>query len=126
MDAWVPLFQTALWIAFLLSLGRIFRPEISDLRTAIRDRLRKGAPVKFGEWLELGGIQQEVRDLRGQIDDLSQRVAVLFLSTMSPTMYTNLRKLESGHFDLSSPPTDLSASFSISATLGISRSGALA
>lgn len=35
--------------------------------------------------------------MRGQIDDISHKVATLFLSTMSPTMYVNLRKLESGH-----------------------------
>jgi hypothetical protein len=98
MDAWVPLFQTALWVTGLLALGVIFRREISALRKEMLHRLERGGPVKIGAWLELGEVRQEVQDIRGQIDDISQRVAALFLSTMSPTMYLNLRKLESGHF----------------------------
>jgi hypothetical protein len=98
MDAWVPLFQTALWIAGLLALGVIFRRDISALRKEVLHRLESGGPVKIGAWLELGEVRQEVRDIRGQIDDISQRVAALFLSTMAPSMYLNLRKLESGHF----------------------------
>lgn len=98
MDTWIPLYQTALWIAGLLALGVIFRREISALRKEVIRRLEGGGPVKIGAWLELGAVQQEVRNMRGQLDDISQRVAALFLFTMSPTMYLNLRKLESGHF----------------------------
>ena len=60
----------------------------------MRDRLAGGAPVKLGAWLELGEVRQEVKDIRGQVDDMYEQVAVLFLSAMSPTMYANLRKLE--------------------------------
>lgn len=98
MEAWVPLFQTALWIAGLVVLGLIFRREISALRQEIVRRLSDGGQVKIGSILELGEVRQEVRQIRGQVDEISQQVSVLFLSTMSPTMYFNLRKLESGRF----------------------------
>ncbi|MDQ0000112.1 MULTISPECIES: hypothetical protein [Pseudarthrobacter] len=98
LDAWVPLFQTGLWVAGLLALGVIFRREVTALRKEMLRRLEQGGPVKIGAWLELGEVRKEVRDIRGQIDDLSSRVSKLFLLTMSPTMYLNLRKLESGHF----------------------------
>lgn len=98
MDAWVPLFQTALWVAGLLALGVIFRHEISAFRKEMLRQLDQRGPLKIGTWLELGEVRKEVQDIWGQIGDISQRVAALFLSTMSPTMYFNLRKLESGHF----------------------------
>jgi hypothetical protein len=98
MDAWVPLLQTALWIAFLLALLVIFRREVVALRQEALRRLAQGGSVKIGTLLELGEVKGEVRELRGRVDDISQRVASLFLLTMSPTMYVNLRKLNSGHF----------------------------
>lgn len=97
MAEWVPLLQTALWIAVVLGLGLIFRREISALRKETMHRLVGGSAVKIGT-LELGEVKREVEDLRGQIDEISNKVAALFLLTMSPTMYLNLRKIDSGHF----------------------------
>ena len=71
----------------------VLRKEISALRAAFHERLAAGAPVKVGAWLELGEVRAQVRDIQGQVDDMSEKVAVLFLSAMSPAMYANLRKL---------------------------------
>jgi hypothetical protein len=98
MNEWIPLAQTALWVVALLAVVAILREDIRVLRLAIRQRLADGAPLKLGAWLELGEVRQEVRGIRQQVDDIYEKVAVLFLSTMSPTMYLNLRKLEQGQF----------------------------
>lgn len=92
MDAWVPLFQTALWVAGLLVLGLVFRREITALREEMLHRLEQGGSVKIGELPQLGEVKQELQDIRGQINDISQRVTTLFLATMSHTMYLNLRQ----------------------------------
>lgn len=99
MADYVPLFQTALWIVCLLVLGVIFRKPIAVLHKVMINRLEGGSAVKIGALLELGEeVKREVNDIRGQVDDISQKVAALFLATMSPTMYLNLRKLDSGHY----------------------------
>ena len=36
--------------------------------------------------------------MRRELDELNAKVARLFLTTMSPSMYTNLKKLASGSF----------------------------
>ena len=97
MEPYVPLIQTGLWIAAFIGAAWIFRREIASLQRAVHERLRAGAPVKLA-WLELGEVRTEVKTMRDQIDGLSQQVATLFLATMSPSMYMNLRKLESGRF----------------------------
>lgn len=99
MADYVPLFQTALLIVCLLTLGVIFRKPIAVLHKVMINRLEGGSAVKIGAVLELGEeIKREVDDIRGQVDDISQKVGTLFLATMSPTMYLNLRKLDSGHY----------------------------
>lgn len=97
MEPYVPLIQTALWAAVILSAAWFFRSEIRSLQRALQKRLDAGASVKFA-WLELGEVRTEVKSMREQIDGMSQQVTTLFLATMSPSMYMNLRKLESGRF----------------------------
>lgn len=97
MKPYVPLIQTGLWIAAFIAAAWIFRREIASLQRALHERLQAGAPVKLA-WLELGEVKTEVRTMRAQVDGLAQQVTTLFLATMSPSMYLNLRKLESGRF----------------------------
>lgn len=97
MEPYVPLIQTALWVAAVLGAAWIFRREVRSLQRALHMRLEAGAPVKLA-WLELGEVRTEVKSMREQIDGMSEQVTALFLATMSPSMYMNLRKLESGRF----------------------------
>ena len=97
MEPYVPLIQTGLWIAAFIGVAWIFRREIGSLQRAMHERLQAGAAVKLA-WLELGEVRTEVHTMREQIDGMSQQVTALFLATMSPSMYLNLRKLESGRF----------------------------
>ena len=41
---------------------------------------------------------RELNEVRGKVEELSDRVAELFLVTMAPSMYENLGKLASGSF----------------------------
>ena len=90
MKEYVPLLQTALWVALaLIGLALFRRPLV--------DRIRLGGSVKAGPF-ELGDIRDKVADMQRQVSDLNDKVAKLFLLTMAPPMYANLRKLASGRF----------------------------
>jgi hypothetical protein len=93
----IPLFQTIAWVALTLYLAQYFRPEVVILRKVLSQRLESGGMVRIGP-LELGALQKEVENVAKGLGDLNARVSELFLSTMSPPMYTNLKKLASGHF----------------------------
>lgn len=99
MEPYVPLIQTALWIAAVLGAIWFFRDEIKSLQSALQERLKTGASVKIA-WFELGEVKTQVKSMREQVDGMSQQVTALFLATMSPSMYMNLRKLESGQFGM--------------------------
>jgi hypothetical protein len=90
MKEYVPLLQTALWVALaLIGLALFRRPLV--------DRIRLGGSVKAGPF-ELGDIRDKVADMQRQVRDLNDKVAKLFLLTMASPMYANVRKLASGRF----------------------------
>lgn len=104
MKDYVPLIQTVLWVLLILAGILILRPELTELRTAIRKRLEEGSTVKIGP-VELGelklqvtNVRAEVNNVRTDVTDLQDRVARLFLLAMSDNMFNNLRKLASGRF----------------------------
>jgi hypothetical protein len=43
-------------------------------------------------------VFRELKEVRGQIKELAEQVSELFLVTMAPSMYENLKKLASGNF----------------------------
>lgn len=90
MKDYIPLFQSALWVLFAVLVLLFFGPQI-------KDRLRAGGGLKIGMF-ELGELRHKLDNVQGQLDDLGEKVATLFLSTMSEGMYLNLSKITSGHF----------------------------
>lgn len=97
MKDFVPLFQTALWIIFILGLTFTFRPEIALLRKILIKRLEGGSSIEIGP-VKIGELKDEIKAVRQELDETNERVSQLFLTTMAPQMYENLKKLESGHF----------------------------
>jgi len=74
MDAWVPFFQTLLWVLLIgASLWR-FHTEVADVLGAIRDRVRKGSTIKAGPF-ELGEsppVQSEASQKREFIEEVRE------------------------------------------------------
>ncbi|CCH99993.1 hypothetical protein ACQY1Y_21475 [Microcystis ichthyoblabe FBCC-A1114] len=97
MKDFVPLFQTILWISLIFGLVVYLRPELKLLRKVLTKRLESGSSIKVGP-LEIGELRDEVRDVRKELSDVNEKVSDLFLTTMSPNMYFNLKKLKSGRF----------------------------
>lgn len=95
----VPLIQTLLWIGLILSFLAVLRPEITLLRHIIVKRIEEGTSFELGP-IKIGQLQAEVRAVREDLEHVSDKVADLFLLTMAPAMYLNLRKLASGDFGL--------------------------
>lgn len=97
MEAYIPLYQTLLWILLIVALLIYFRPEVKLLREVMAKRLEQGGSLKIGP-VELGELKQEITSVRKDIKDINDKVADLFLTTMSPKMYDNLEKLSTGKF----------------------------
>jgi hypothetical protein len=90
MKDYLPLIQTILWIALIL-LG------ILMFRKPLLERIERGASVKVGP-VEIGALEEKVKDVQKEVSDLSERVAKVFLFAMPDIMYDNLKKLSSGKF----------------------------
>lgn len=58
MQAYVPLFQSALWIGLIIVLVAFFRTEVALARRVLSKRLEGGAPFEIGPF-KLGEIRQE-------------------------------------------------------------------
>jgi hypothetical protein len=93
----VPLFQTTLWIGLILYLIRKLLPELDTIRRVITKRLEAGSLVEVGP-IKIGELREEVRGVKEQLSEVNGRVTSLFLTTMAPNMYLNLKKLSSGAF----------------------------
>jgi hypothetical protein len=90
MKDYIPLLQTAVWAGLALLILVRFGPEV-------KQRMRAGGLVEIGP-VKLGEIQAKVDRVENQVNDLNEKVAQLFLATMSDAMYGNLKKIASGHF----------------------------
>jgi hypothetical protein len=93
----IPLFQTVLWILLILFGIFFFRRQLTILAAAIVQRVERGGGLKAGPF-ELQQLTQDLATVKSELSDLDKRVVQLFLLTMSPYMYANLRKLASGRF----------------------------
>ena len=67
------------------------------LRKILSKRLESGSSVKVGP-VEIGELKKEVNSVREQLGEIDKKVANLFLTTMAPNMYFNLKKINSGKF----------------------------
>lgn len=90
MAAYIPLFQTAMWVGLALICFWV-------LRNPLIGRIKAGGGIKVGP-VELQEVKERVDSVQRQISDVSDRVANLFLLAMAEPMYLNLRKLASGEF----------------------------
>ncbi len=97
MKDFVPLFQTLLWIGFALILILIFRPEIGLLRKVLASRLEGGSEVELGP-IKIGKLEAQLSSVRKELSEVNEKITKLFLTTMAPLMYVNLKKLASGNF----------------------------
>jgi hypothetical protein len=97
MKELVPLFQTLLWMTLLVVLVLYFRAEIDHLRKVLIKRLESGSSVKVGP-VEIGELRKEVASVRKELSDVNEKISNLFLTTMAPGIYYNLKKLNKGHF----------------------------
>lgn len=88
----IPLFQTILWIALILGVLYMFRPEIRLLREEFSRRVRGGGALEIGP-LKIGEIREELHSVQRRLDETNERISRLFLITMSEDMYYNLKKL---------------------------------
>lgn len=71
MAAWIPLFQTLVWLVFVIAIVWYFRSNCSAILQAITKRIESGAIVKAGPTgFELGAITKELEKL----PDAPQRV----------------------------------------------------
>ena len=96
-EDFVPLYQTLVWVLLALIVVFALRRDLGRLRDALVRRVESGGaldvgPVKFGE------LKAELQTVRNDLTRVENVVAELFLSTMSPAMFENLRKLASGSF----------------------------
>ena len=97
MKEFVPLLQTVFWIAAVFALLFYFRKEIELVRKILTKRLESGSPIKIGP-LEIGELRERVDTVKNELTSLNKKVSSLFLTTMSPYMYSNLKKFSSGNF----------------------------
>lgn len=90
MKDYIPLIQTVVWAVLILAIFLFFGSEI-------KQRMREGGSVKIGP-VEFGELKAKVDEVQGNVSELNDKVTQLFLHTMSPGMYGNLKKIASGHF----------------------------
>lgn len=97
MSAYVPLFQTLLWIFLIIAMLIYLRPEVKLFREILSKRLEQGSAFKLGS-MELGELRNEISIVRKDLNTVNNKVSDLFLTTMSPAMLDNLEKLSTGSF----------------------------
>ncbi len=97
LSDFVPLIETILWIGLIVWLITYFQKEFRAFLDALKDRLKAGSSIKVGS-IEIGELKKEVKGVRKELSEINEKASDLFLTTMSPNMYFNLRKLNSGNF----------------------------
>lgn len=89
--------ETILWILLIVWLITYFQTEFREFLNALKERLEAGSSIKVGS-IVIGELEDKVEDVRRELSDINEKASDLFLTTMSPKMYFNLRKLNSGNF----------------------------
>ncbi|MGB5631506.1 MAG: hypothetical protein WBM86_01845 [Waterburya sp.] len=97
LSDFVALIETILWIGLIVWFIRYFQKEFRAFLDALKDRLKAGSSIKVGS-IEIGELKKEVKGVRKELSEINEKASDLFLTTMSPNMYFNLRKLNSGNF----------------------------
>jgi hypothetical protein len=97
MNEFISLAQTVLWIALILYLINRLLPQTEDIRKIISERLHSGSSVRVGP-VQIGELKNQVEDVKERIGEVDQKIGRLFLTTMAPEMYRNLKKFQSGNF----------------------------
>ena len=97
MKDWVPLLQTMSWVVLIVIIIVLYRQKISFLLDAITERVVKGSSLKVGP-VEIGELKAELSQVRNGLDDVNEKIGKLFLATMAPAMFENLKKLSEGNF----------------------------
>lgn len=64
---YVPLFQSFLWLIFLLVIAILFRVQISELFESVKRRIESGAKVSFAG-LEIGPLVTRTADLMEEVE----------------------------------------------------------
>jgi hypothetical protein len=89
MKDYIPLLQTALWVGLALLVILRFASEL-------KQRIKAGGfaigLLKFDE------LRTDLDEVQGQVRTLNDRVAKLFLHTMSDGAFENPRKIATGSF----------------------------
>lgn len=88
MEAYVPIFQSILWIGLILLLIRMFTPEIQLIRNILNKRLKEGGAVEIGP-IKLGELKKEQAHLAKEIA-LIKLVATLIVSDYERMHLQNL------------------------------------
>ena len=97
----------------IIGMLQVFRPEITLLREELSRRVRRGGALEIGP-LKIGELGEEIHSVKKQLDETKERISKLFLITMSPDMYRNLRKLSRPQGSATTNcPADLSENFFI-------------
>jgi hypothetical protein len=71
--------------------------RVCILRNALTKRLESGGSVRIGP-VEVGELREEIASVRKGLSEINAKISGLFLATMSPAMYLNLKKLQQGNF----------------------------
>jgi hypothetical protein len=88
VTALVPLFQTILWVGLIVWLVHRYNSQVTAVLTAIKARIERGSPFKFG-MLELGqdirpqGVQEQNKRMEEEVQQL-QATTVQSIGAQSP------------------------------------------
>lgn len=93
----LPLLQTLLWIAFSLIIIIIFKKELSTIITTLEKSIKESKNLKIGP-IEISDIKVNITELNHKISQLNDNIYEIFLLSMGPNMYNNLRKISSENF----------------------------
>lgn len=88
MKTYIPLIQTALWIALIIAIIFIFRKPLYQ-------RIKEGGQIEVGPFKLL---EKKVDLVEQRVSDLREKIGQAFLLSMATPMYLNLKKLASGGF----------------------------
>jgi hypothetical protein len=97
MKEWIPFLQTIAWIALISVLITVYRRKISVILDAVSRRIAEGSSLKVGP-VEIGELKTELSQVRHELDEANDKIQKLFLATMAPPMFENLKKLTQNSF----------------------------
>jgi len=97
MKEFASIIQTLIWAGVILWLVGQYRDEIRKLAKGISARIESGGGIELGP-VKLQEFRAELDTVHEAVSSMDSKIAALFMATMSPLMYVNLKKIGSGHF----------------------------